>query len=192
MSAEAVKPKAAEPAATTWVGDDGVTKEELEGLDLAKFPWLGKSLRSTLELAKNPLRRLLSDKIMTLATRNVKLEPMDDSNAAFPKLLEEVKKVAKERNQELTDKEAMDAIGGKAPVVRRALLYMQTTSVEQCGHRDTREQWTHRLAEMWHVFSCVQRHSPCSSPRTLHAFHTPMSAPWRLGMRRAENGRQGT
>ena len=95
MSAEAVKPKAAEPAATTWVGDDGVTKEELEALDLAKFPWLGKSLRSTLELAKNPLRRLLSDKIMTLATRNVKLEPMDDSNAAFPKLLEEVKKVAK-------------------------------------------------------------------------------------------------
>jgi len=117
MSAEAVKPKAAEPAATTWVGDDGVTKEELEALDLAKFPWLGKSLRSTLELAKNPLRRLLSDKIMTLATRNVKLEPMDDSNAAFPKLLEEVKKVAKERNQELTDKEAMDVMGGKAPVV---------------------------------------------------------------------------
>ena len=161
MSAEAVKPKAAEPAATTWVGDDGVTKEELEGLDLAKFPWLGKSLRSTLELAKNPLRRLLSDKIMTLATRNVKLEPMDDSNAAFPKLLEEVKKVAKvtgflaaaaassrpslfslhalrpqERNQELTDKEAMDGMGGKAPVVRRALLDMQTTSVESSGHRD--------------------------------------------------------
>ena len=156
MSEEAVKPKAAEPAATTWVGDDGVTKEELEGLDLAKFPWLGKSLRSMLELAKNPLRRLLSDKIMTLATRNVKLEPVDDSNAAFPKLLEEVKKVAKvtgflaaaaassrpslfslhalrpqERNQELTDKEAMDAVGGKAPVVRRALLYMQTTPVEQ-------------------------------------------------------------
>ena len=157
MSAEAVKPKAAEPAATTWVGDDGVTKEELEGLDLAKFPWLGKSVRSMLELAKNPLRRLLSDKIMTLATRNVKLEPVDDSNAAFPKLLEEVKKVAKvtgflaaaaassrpslfslprhlrtqERNQELTDKEAMDAVGGKAPVVRRALLYMQTTPVEQ-------------------------------------------------------------
>ena len=148
------------------MGDDGVTKEELEGLDLAKFPWLGKSLRSTLELAKNPLRRLLSDKIMTLATRNVKLEPMDDSNAAFPKLLEEVKKVAKvtgslpprrpprgprsshshalrpqERNQELTDKEAMDAMGGKAPVVRRALLYLQTTS-ESSGHRDTREQWT--------------------------------------------------
>ena len=94
MSEEAIKPKAAEPAATTWVGDDGVTKEELEGLDLAKFPWLGKSLRSMLELAKNPLRRLLSDKIMTLATRNITLAPMDPSNAAFPKLLAEVKKVA--------------------------------------------------------------------------------------------------
>ena len=36
MSEEAVKPKAAEPAAT-WVGDDGVTKEELEGLDRWDF-----------------------------------------------------------------------------------------------------------------------------------------------------------
>jgi len=124
MSGEAVKPKAAEPAAAepaarTWVGDDGVTKEELEGLDLAKFPWLSKSLRSMLELAKNPLRRLLSETIMTFASKNITLAPMDPSNAAFPKLLAEVKKVAKERNQELTDKKAMDAMGGNAPVVSK-------------------------------------------------------------------------
>ena len=32
---------------------------------------------------------------MTLATRNITLAPMDPSNAAFPKLLAEVEKVAK-------------------------------------------------------------------------------------------------